>query len=991
MMREKNGRIALQCGSALAGIGAALLILAPAPAMAQQLRYEIAGMPLSQALQEFGRQSGKQIIFTEALVRGKRAPKVSGRFTAEQVLDRLLQNSDLAVERTPSGAIMIIPGKAGQSGGATSQRDASPGEADAGSAAANSEDAEILVTGTRIRGAGPVGSESLVITADDIASSGRETTVDVIRSLPQNSGVGPSEETRVASGWLVGNASLSTPANLRGLGPDGTLILFNGHRMAPAGQGTIGDLSQIPISAIERIEVILDGASAIYGSDAIGGVINIIPKRRARPESRLAYGTADGFDRVTASQSAGLTWPTGSITAAYEYFRQSKLMGAARDYYTQDLRPYGGLDGRVITSNPGTIVVNNTTNYAIPRGQDGRSLTAAQLVAGTSNLYNGSPELTILPEQERHSAVVTLSQEINDVFSIYADGIFSRRAFFQGNGGLSGSLNVPRSNPFFVSPVPGATTVNVRYNFLADFGLIYGVEGDQTDYGVTGGVRATISPDWSAEAFYSYGLDALNRRIVNALLTPALTAALADSNPATAFNPFGDGSNTNPDTLRKLLTDDAIITQRYRINTVGASTSGNLFLMPSGEALKLSLGAEYRVEQFKSRQVNLASGTTLLAQDIAPRRDDVAGYAELYLPIVGGGNPMFAADRLVLSGAVRTDRYSDFGSATTGKASLLWQPTRGISVRGSMGNSFKAPQLVILSVPTSISVQQVADPAAPGGRSFVILRRGGNPDLGPERANTYNFGVDLEPTALPGLRASVSYFIVNYTGRNQAIAVADYPLLLTQKDVYASVLTLSPSIADITALINSPFFTGTKPDPTQIVAVVNGNFQNIGSIDQEGLDVRLSYALDTGIGRIRLSTNSQIVTSYKVRQTPGSPQVDRLNMLGFPLKFVNRSTIDLTTGGWRGSISMNHVNSYKNTNIQPMPTVPSWTTLDGAISWSAGESSPLLGGLILSVSGQNLLDAKPPLFANAAAGVAYDPQAANALGRIVTFAVTRRW
>ncbi len=989
-MREKNGRIRLQCESALAGLGAALLILAPAPAMAQQARYEIPDMPLSRALQEFGRQSGKQIIFTEALVRGKRAPKVSGRFTAEQVLDRLLQNSNLAVERTPSGAVMIVPGKAGQSGGTTSQEGASPGEAAAGSAAADSEDAEILVTGTRIQGAGPVGSESMVITAEDIASSGRETTADVIRSLPQNSGVGPGEETRVASGWLVGNASLSTPANLRGLGPDGTLILFNGHRMAPAGQGTIGDLTQIPISAIERIEVILDGASAIYGSDAVGGVINIIPKRRTRPESRLAYSTADGFDRVTASQSAGLAWKTGSINVAYEYFKQSKLMGAQRDYYTQDLRPYGGLDNRVITANPGTIVVGST-NYAIPRGQDGRSLTAAQLVAGATNLYDGSREFTILPSQERHSAIVTLTQEINQVFSIYADGIFSRRAFFQGNGALSSSLNVPRSNPFFVSPTPGATTVNVRYNFLADFGLIYGVEGDQTDYGLTGGIRAAISPDWSAEIFYSYGLDALNRKIVNTLLTPALNAAVADSNPATALNPFGDGSHTNPDTLRKLLTDDALITQRYRINTVGASTSGNLFMMPSGEALKLSLGGEFRVEQFKSRQVNLASGTTFLAQDIAPRRDDVAGYAELYLPVVGEDNPLFAVDKLVLSGAVRIDRYSDFGSATTGKAGFVWRPIRDISIRGSMGSSFKAPQLAILSVPTSISVQQIADPGAPGGRSFVLLRRGGNPDLGPERANTYNLGVDLAPVSLPGFRAGLSYFIVNYTGRNQAIAVADYPLLLSQKDVYASVLTLSPSLNDVNALLSSPFFTGTKPDPTQIVAIVNGNFQNIGSIDQEGVDLRFSYAVDTGIGRIRLSTNSQIVTSYKVRQTPGSPQVDRLNLLGFPLKFVNRSTLDLTSGGWRGSISMNHVNGYKNTNIQPMPTIPSWTTLDGAISWSPGDAGPLLGGLNFSVSAQNLLDARPPLFANVAAGVAYDPQAANALGRIVTFAVTKRW
>ncbi|MEI9927530.1 MAG: TonB-dependent receptor [Sphingomonas sp.] len=966
------------------------MAVAPTSAAAQQATYEIPSTSLSEALREFGRQSHKQIIFTEALVHGKRAPRVSGRFTPDEVLERLLANSDLRVETTPSGAIMIVAHKSGEGDTPTSQEVPGPGGADAGSTAADSEDAEILVTGTRIRGAGPVGSESVVVTAQDIAKSGRGTTADVIRSLPQNSGVGPGEETRVASGWLVGNASVSTPANLRGLGPDGTLILFNGHRMAPSSQGTIGDLTQIPISAIDRIEVILDGASAIYGSDAIGGVINIIPKRDPHPVSRLAYSDADGFHRITASQSAGVAWGTGALNLSYEYFKQSELLGSSRDYYTQDLRRYGGSDLRVISANPGTIVVG-AVNYAIPKGQDGRHLTAAQLTAGAANFYDGSQQLGILPSQERHSLVASFTQKLSDVFSVYADGLFSSRAFFQRNGALSSSLNVPSTNPFFVSPTPGATTVNVRYNFLADFGPVYGVEGRQTDYSITGGLKATISPSWTAELFYAFGLDKLHRNIVNALLTPALNAAVADTNPATALNVFGDGSNTNPATLAKLLTDDALISQQYRINTTGVSTSGDLIDMPSGEALKVSLGAEYRVEQFKSRQVNLASGSTVLAQNIAPRRDTLAGYAEFYVPLVGVENRFFGVDRLVLSGAVRADRYSDFGSATTSKLGFLWSPLHGVSLRGSMGSSFKAPQLAILSVPTSISALQIADPGVPAGHSFVIIRRGGNPGLGPERAKTYNFGIDLEPSALPGLRASASVFIVNYRGKNQAIAVADYPLLLSQKDVYASVLTLNPSLADVNALIASPFFAGSKPDPTQIVAIVDGNFQNIGAIDQNGLDLSLSYAFKTGIGRFRLSSNTQIVTGYKVRETLQSPRVDRLNQLGFPLQLVNRSTIDFSSGNWGGALSLNYVNSYKNTNIQPMPSIPAWKTLDGVVSWTTGNAGRWLGGLDFSLAAQNLLDAEPPLFSNTAASVAYDPQAANALGRIVTFAVTKRW
>ena len=199
-------------------------------------------------------------------------------------------------------------------------------------------------------------------------------------------GLGASETASSAQNGAA-NVTRGVSINLRGIGSNATLVLFGGRRMPPAGtQGQITDISVIPAIALERVELVADGGSAIYGSDAVTGVLNLIPRRNfTGAESALRFGAADKYTDWTISQLFGTNWDSGHGMIAIERNQHSALRGYNRDFFTSDLRSRGGSDFRSQQCAPGTILVG-TTPYAIPPGSTGTGLTASQFTAGTRNL-----------------------------------------------------------------------------------------------------------------------------------------------------------------------------------------------------------------------------------------------------------------------------------------------------------------------------------------------------------------------------------------------------------------------------------------------------------------------------------------------------------------------------------------------------------------------------------------------------------------------------
>ena len=293
--------------------------------------FEINAKPLADALMEFGVQSGLTVVAPTTLTAGKKAAAVRGDLAPTDALGRLLKGSGLTFARAADGTISI------QALSASGPVQASAGESSSDKALTHESTLEeIVVTGTNIHGAGPGVSQVITLDRADIERSGAGSTAEALALLPQNFGGGPSSTNFLAPtpGTSL-NLSSGSGVDLRGLGPGATLTLINGMRVAPSGFGSFVDVSNIPLTAIQRIEVLPDGASAIYGSDAVAGVVNIILRDDYDgAESRVRYGAvSDGsLHDVRASQTFGTTWDRGNALLSYEYQDSSALNAADRSF-----------------------------------------------------------------------------------------------------------------------------------------------------------------------------------------------------------------------------------------------------------------------------------------------------------------------------------------------------------------------------------------------------------------------------------------------------------------------------------------------------------------------------------------------------------------------------------------------------------------------------------------------------------------------------------
>ncbi|KCZ64685.1 TonB-dependent receptor [Hyphomonas atlantica] len=308
---------------------------------------QIEAGPLSAALRELAAQAGTPVLFSEQLTAGYRADTLTGTLRPEDALAQLLSHTELEAMSGPGG-VFVIRRKKGEEKPtripeAAPAREPSSPDSEAGAAAPETEMADrliadtILVTGTSLRGLAPETSPLQVYDHDDILGSGVTTIDQFIRALPQNFGGGSTEFTSVGlpnDANSRANNTYGASANLRGLGSRGTLVLLNGSRLAPTSEiGDFVDLSLIPVSALDRVEVLTDGASSIYGGDAVAGVINFILRDDFEgAETALRYGqvTSGEMQEIRASQTLGRNWSGGNLLATYEYFDRGNLTLADR-------------------------------------------------------------------------------------------------------------------------------------------------------------------------------------------------------------------------------------------------------------------------------------------------------------------------------------------------------------------------------------------------------------------------------------------------------------------------------------------------------------------------------------------------------------------------------------------------------------------------------------------------------------------------------------
>ncbi|MEI9887588.1 MAG: TonB-dependent receptor [Rhizomicrobium sp.] len=298
-------------------------------AWAQTRSFDIPAEDAVKAIPEFARQAGIQIVAPADRLKGVQTPAISGSMDVHAALERLLADTGIEVA-SDDGQTIILRGRTKNAG-------AAPFEG-----AASIE--TVTVTGTHVAGVDPI---SPVISVDRTAidNSGYSNTAELMRTLPQNFGGGINPTTLGTKGQSTNNVSSASTMNLRGLGPESTLTLINGHRMASDGfVGGVIDISAIPLAAVERVEVVTDGASAIYGADAVAGVANfILRKDYDGVQTSVQVGSSTqggGGSQITASQLAGMNWGSGGALLNYEYSRQNILIGRDRAYAAATAQPF---------------------------------------------------------------------------------------------------------------------------------------------------------------------------------------------------------------------------------------------------------------------------------------------------------------------------------------------------------------------------------------------------------------------------------------------------------------------------------------------------------------------------------------------------------------------------------------------------------------------------------------------------------------------------
>jgi len=845
---------------------------------------------------------------------------------------------------------------------------------------------EIIVTGSHIRGTEAAGSKLTVISREQIDASGYGRIEDVLATVTQNFN---RANAAVSGGDEVDNYNRGAEVQLRGLGVGTTLTLVNGQRQGASGfQGSFTDVSSIPASAVERIEILPEGASALYGADAIGGVVNIILRRNFEGFEARVRGSTAGGDATERTIAAlwGHAWSGAHVLLGFQYDDSRALACSARAYCAAngDFRRFGGSDLRGVGGNPGTILdpVTLVPLAAIPRGQDGTQLTAGQLIPGAVNYTNSVIDNDILPELTMRSAFMSASYYLTEQWELSVDGRYSSRDFYSTYPQPTGNYLVPAANAFNHLGGP----VLVAYDFTQAIGPIVDSGPTETSF-VSTGIKGVLPRGWQIRLSGAYSKASTDFIEANTLNQGAIEAALNSSDPATALNLLGDGSHTNTPALAALRNQNLI----YRALNVFTTTSANviadgpLVAGPAG-AVRLAVGGDFRKEH--SNGLNIANGPENRGRNVT------AGFFELAAPILGA-RAGSTVDLLDVSLAGRYDSYSDVGSTFNPKVGLSWRPLRDIAVRGTWGTSFRAPPF-FWSNPDQIGdgrIEDVVDPKSPTGHSRALELFGPLKDLQPETAHAWTVGVDLAPPAAQNFTLSLTYFDIDYQGkiRNPGPYAA---IFLTQEAEFSSLITRNPTQAQIDAVCNSTNTARIGNCNQPIAAILDNRFRNLASVKTRGVDATVDYVIDTGMGKWKYSLNGTYTFGQEQQITATAPVFEFIDTVGNPLKLKVAGHLSWSLKRWTVLTTVNHTGSYQDLGSVPARGVDSWTTVDVNVGYRVQGGQGWTADTQVNLGLNNFFDQRPPFvnqFDLTTGTLGYDAANASLLGREVSLQVVKGW
>lgn len=838
----------------------------------------------------------------------------------------------------------------------------------------------IEVTGSnikRIDAEGPL--PVVIIKREDIQNSGKTTVNELLSTLTVVSGGSFSEATGAGNTFAPGTAAVS----LRGLGANTTLVLLNGRRVANYGfaqniNENFVDLNSIPVSAIERIEVLKDGASAIYGSDAIAGVINVILRKDFRGvEVSASYGDSKdgGGSETRAAIAAGygnLARDRFNVMGTIDYYKRDKINSQQRDFSrSPDQRVRGagrgGLDFRSPTGNPGYWTGGaGNVNTPFANCPADRVVSAASLgVGGGGNVcaYDFAPDNDLIPDTERIGAFGALTFQLSPNWTLFGEVMFNRNE--------TNTSAAPTPGAFSAAGHPdrpaGSTFTTVAYRWVEAGRRLNTLESETTR--IVAGVKGTAA-GWDLEAAANFGRsDTVNtgfNYIIQERAVEAFAGTLAGFtgrrysvlNPAS--NPAGmlDAIKISP--VRKGLS---------KVEGADIKANRELFALGGGNAA-IALGYEFRKENIAddpdprvaltnpNRVTVTGSGGTA----VRGGRDLNSVYAELSLPFFKG---------LETQVAVRNDRYSDFGNATTPKFSLSWRPNSTFLARGGYAEGFRAPSLAELYLGESTSFPSVADTprcndyraglGATDPRTVAVCGATGtgvaaqvrsiflgNKNLSPEKSKSFSLGFVIEPNR--DLSLGVDYYNIEHKNR---ILAPTAGFILANEALFPGAVIRGPRTADDIAANARGALRGVSGDlqPGIIRTFFNASEQKTSGID---VDLRTTFSLG-GLGKVEIVNAYTYVIELKRQLNPGQPLVELVDTYEFP-RWRHTMSAAWSRGSWGVTAAVNTIAGFADfrTVGGVEQRIGNFMTIDAQVRYTGFKN------LTLAIGGLNITNNKPP-------------------------------
>lgn len=881
----------------------------------------------------------------------------------------------------------------------------------------------VVVTGSQIKRIdGETALPVQILKRADIDRIGASTTEELVKQLSSLSSAGSSTTAANASGY--GGANIAT-VSLRGLGSARTLVLVNGRRVSVYGGGSAGasgssvDINSIPLSAIERVEVLKDGASAVYGSDAIAGVVNFILRKdfdgieltgtygqpsqggagKDKKASLFAGWGKFGDDGYNVTLGINLQ-ETNAILGADRSFANRLNVGERNDLTSSIAFPANVLIGSALRNPqlPNCGPVSEVSPFTPTRCSfDNSQYASIQPYSKKANVLSNG-RLTLTPNAEAYyeasyTANTTTSSTqpvplaynaITTASNPYVPAFKALTAQY-GNLGLGGFILLP-SSPYYPAAFAAANGVAGRPLLLNYRDVINGARSTRDDSKNTRlliGARGTWS-GWDLDSAALYNESKVNEDLLAGYAQYSKALPIFNSG---AINPFGDTTDqTAIDAARAAEFRGTAFSSKTSTTSIDVKGSRELFSLGNG-TVALALGAELRREKFEydpsvAIQTGDIAGLGGNAFPVTGARTVASTYAELSVPL---------ARKLDLDVAARYDRYQGVGSTVNPKASFRWQPTDTFLLRSSVGSGFRAPSLTDLYTPqaTSITANGTRDPVrcpnlATGAATDCSFQfttvTGGNPNLQPEKSLSYTIGVLIEP--VKELSVSLDAFRVNL---KNAIVVGGL------SSTYF--LANASRAAQYAGFIQRGAPDGNASGVGPIISILQTN-TNLFKTQLAGVDLDAKYGWRLASGdRLTARLSGTYLGKYDVQGADGTytSSLDQaLNASGgVVLRWKHNATVGYEMGKLTASLSQNYQKAYTDAlaSLAAAGSTPrrvaAYQTFDAQVTYAGWQSTKLTVGI------KNLFDRDPPytnLTSNFLGG--YDVSYADPRGRFVYVTAT---